>query len=220
MVAALSTLPAAFTKTEFGSAFQWPSPPVRVAGEGAPLDAAPASVLESNTTASVSVPQAATVEPGTILSKTTAPNGITTEVSQSIAAPVIPVAADAKDLPQEKMATPAILKKSEPEPSLLDKLHDLLVEAKVGQTVAVAPTSPNAPNPKLSVLEEYDAASGERCRRFAWFEADTERGIIQTACRVNDEGEWVALRSMSHETMSPLATLPPSATALLHQEQK
>lgn len=93
-------------------------------------------------------------------------------------------------------------------PASADPMLATLATVAVGSTVDVKGTSAEGESPKLTVLEEYDSATGERCRRFAWFAAETERGLIQTACRLEENGEWMALRSLSHETLSPLASLP------------
>lgn len=86
------------------------------------------------------------------------------------------------------------------------ELSALLDSTPVGKTVGVGDAKENSA--QLSVLEEYDSATGEQCRRYAWFAAATEQGKIQTACRANKSEDWIALRDMSHETLSPLATLP------------
>jgi hypothetical protein len=83
-------------------------------------------------------------------------------------------------------------------------LSEQIGKAPVGQMFTTNGTT----GEQLAVLEEYDSATGERCRRYAIFVNNTSQGRVQTACKAATDGKWVALRPLSHETMSPLASMP------------
>lgn len=88
-------------------------------------------------------------------------------------------------------------------------------------SITPLPSQPETTDEKAQtvVLEEYDAATGERCRNYAYYPTPVEAGEIRTACREPDTEEWIALRPLTHKTLSPLAERPPVGTAMI-QESK
>lgn len=76
----------------------------------------------------------------------------------------------------------------------------------VGERMEYRGTDGFAPK-SARVLEVYDAASGETCRKFVEFVDEQEAGTVQTACRT-ESGTWILLRPLSHQTMMPTLTQP------------
>ena len=107
----------------------------------------------------------------------------------------------------ETAATPAALTEAD--------IEALVATAPVGKTMAL----PGDDALRIAVIEEYDAATGERCRRYARYANETERGTLHTACQIGAEGtstpttQWVSLRPLTHATLAPLADAPAYSTA-------
>jgi len=113
---------------------------------------------------------------------------------------------DSSDLAALPTPTPA--PKTASAPSVLKAV----ARAKPGEIVAVQKGRHTTAQVKL--LESYQSATGETCRRYALYDAPEKSGQVHTACRDADRQQWVALRGGVVETLSPLVNSPPVATAL------
>lgn len=80
------------------------------------------------------------------------------------------------------------------------------------------PSSDKGSEPRTVILDEYDAATGERCRHYAYYESPTEPGEMRTACRVGKQGRWIDLRPLTHKTLSPLVISPSIGTAMTQDQ--
>ena len=81
-------------------------------------------------------------------------------------------------------------------------------------SASAAETPPTAAaTPLTTVIEEYIAATGEQCRRYAVHTAPDERGEIRTACRTDTAQQWAELRPLTHDTLSPHLPASPFGTA-------
>lgn len=131
------------------------------------------------------------------------------------AAAAAPAQVAAKPVKAKKPKAETLVDASKAVPVPVVEAKPLLQLASASARIPVPATKNASPEPHIVVIEEYDAATGEQCRRYGYYEDRSQPGQLRTACRANAKSEWVDLRAMTHQTLSPLATLPPIGTAMV-----